>query len=140
MLVATGDFPSTIAQEAPPTVERFSSFLEPSAEPVPGYRLVQRLERGGFGEVWKAIGPGGVPNAMKFLRLDEGGAAVEAGALEFMKFVNHPHLLTTFGIWHRGAYLIIGMELAECTLADRLRAAVHNQLPGIPFAELLEYM
>jgi formylglycine-generating enzyme required for sulfatase activity len=77
---------------------------------------------------------------MKFLRLDEGGAEAEAGALEFMKFVNHPHLLTTFGIWHREAYLIIGMELAECTLADRLRAAVQNQLPGIPFAELLEYM
>jgi formylglycine-generating enzyme required for sulfatase activity len=98
------------------------------------------LRRGGFGEVWKAVGPGGVPNAMKFLRLDEGGAAVEAGALEFMKFINHPHLLTTFGIWHREAYLIIGMELAQCTLADRLRAAVQNQLPGIPFAELLEYM
>jgi formylglycine-generating enzyme required for sulfatase activity len=140
MLVTTDDLPSTITQEAPPLVERFSSFLEPGAEPVPGYHVVQRLGRGGFGEVWKAVGPGGVPNAMKFLRLDEGGAAVEAGALEFMKFINHPHLLTTFGIWQWGAYLIIGMELAECTLADRLRAAAQNQLPGIPFAELLEYM
>jgi formylglycine-generating enzyme required for sulfatase activity len=140
MLVSNGDPFSTIPQEIPPTVGRISSFLEPGAEPVPGYRLVQRLGHGSFGEVWKAVGPGGVPNAMKFLRLEEGGAAVEARALEFMKFVSHPHLLTTFGIWHRESYLIIGMELAECTLGDRLRVAVQNQLPGIPFAELLEYM
>lgn len=77
---------------------------------------------------------------MKFLRLEDGGAAVEALALEFMKFVSHPHLLTTFGIWHEGPYLIIGMELAECTLGDRLRIAVRDQKPGIPFAELVEYM
>jgi formylglycine-generating enzyme required for sulfatase activity len=57
-----------------------------------------------------------------------------------MKFVSHPHLLTTFGIWHREACVILGMELAEGTLGDRLRAAVQSQHPGIPFAELLEYM
>lgn len=113
---------------------------EPDAEPIPGYRLVRRLGRGAFGEVWQASGPGGVPNALKFLRLEERSAAVEAGALEFMKSVHHPHLLTIFGIWQLEAFLIIGMELAECTLADRLQVAVDNQQPGIPFAELIEYM
>jgi hypothetical protein len=92
---------------------KLSVALESGAELVPGYRLTQRLGRGAFGEVWRAIGPGGVPIAMKTLRLEEGGAALEAQALEFMKYVSHPHLLTTFGIWHLDNFLIIGMELAE---------------------------
>src|SRR5262249_33672730 len=35
---------------------------------------------------------------------------------------------------------IIGMELADCTLADRLREAVAQGFPGIPLGELIEYM
>jgi formylglycine-generating enzyme required for sulfatase activity len=129
--------PAEVPTQPPPVP---AVMLHPDAELVPGYQLVERLGRGGFGEVWKAIGPGGVPAAMKVLRLEEGGAAVEAQALEFMKYVNHPHLLTTFGIWHRDNLLILGMELAGGTLKDRLREAVGEQAPGIPITELLEYM
>jgi serine/threonine protein kinase len=110
------------------------------AEVVPGYTLVSRLGRGGFGEVWKATAPGDVPVALKFLPCDEKSAGVEARALDFMKYIVHPHLLTTLGIWHRDELLIIGMELADETLLDRLRRANHEGQAGIPAEELLEYM
>ena len=34
---------------------------------IAGYKLVERIGVGGFGEVWRAIGPGGFPKAVKIL-------------------------------------------------------------------------
>src|SRR3954447_9117365 len=41
--------------------------IEPHAEPIPGYKLIERLGGGGFGEVWKAQAPGGLFKAIKFV-------------------------------------------------------------------------
>jgi serine/threonine protein kinase len=111
---------------------------EPGAEPVPGFRLVQYLGEGSFGEVWKATSPGGVPVALKFIRLQ--GAAVEGRALELMKQLRHPHLLTLAAYWQTPQVLIVALELADGTLADRLQQCLTQRLPGIPRDELLEYM
>ena len=61
------------------------SFLrEPDEEPIPGYRLIEPLGSGGFGEAWKCEAPGGLFKAIKFVfgnlnSLDMDGAARRPG-------------------------------------------------------------
>ncbi len=113
--------------------------LRRDAEPVPGYRLIERLGRGGFGEVWKAEGPGGFKVALKFVPLAEQVGPVELRALQIIREIRHPHLLATFGSWQSDDTLIIAMELAERTLLDRFREAVGQGFEGIPAPEIFEH-
>jgi serine/threonine protein kinase len=78
--------------------------------------------------------------ALKFLCLDDRAAAVEARALESLKLVKHPHTISLFGIWYDDDLLVVGMELAEGSLMDELRAAVARGLAGIPVRQLIEHM
>src|SRR5947209_17427201 len=112
----------------------------PGARPVPEYELIKVLGRGGYGEVWQARGPGGFDVALKFIRLGGQAAQVELRSLDVMRHIRHPHLLALFGAWERDGLLIIAMELADRTLLDRWREAHGQGAPGIPPAELLEYM
>src|SRR3954454_12210946 len=114
--------------------------LMPGARPLPEYELVRLLGRGGFGEVWLATGAGGFDVALKFIRLGAPAAQVELRSLELVKGIRHPHLLTTFGAWHEGDYLIIAMEVAQRTLLQRWQECSAQGMPGIPAGELLEYM
>jgi serine/threonine protein kinase len=127
----SADVRTLTAAPGPPTLA--------GTEPVPGYLLVKCLGQGGFGEVWQALGPGGFPVALKLIRLGAPGA-VELRSLELMKQVRHPNLLGLFGAWQCHGLLVVAMELAEGTLQDRLAGALADGLPGIPAAELLEYM
>lgn len=110
------------------------------SEPLPGYRLVERLGRGGFGEVWKAIAPGGFSVALKLVPLHEKVGATELHSLEIVKGLRHPNLLMAFGAWQREGMLIVAMELADRTLWDRYQEARNGGAPGIPHQELLEYL
>src|SRR5262249_55182307 len=108
--------------------------LEEGARPVPDYELVERLGRGGFGEVWRARGPSHFDVALKSISVGDKTGEIELRSLELMKGIRHAHLLSMFGAWQRDAFLIVAMELAEGTLLDRLNQATAAGQPGIPLA------
>jgi hypothetical protein len=115
--------------------------------PLKGYRLIERLGRGGFGEVWKVEAPGGLHKAAKFVfgdldALDEESrpAEQEAKALERVKGIRHPYILSLEQFRVIDGQLIIVMELADRNLWDRFRECRSQGLPGIPRDELMRYM
>jgi len=93
--------------------------LHEGDRPIPGFHLVRRRGRGGFGEVWEAEAPGGFLVALKFVRLASRAQTAELRALEFVRGIHHPNLLSNFGSWQVDDTLIIGMELADRSLWDR---------------------
>src|SRR5205823_12672788 len=98
---------------------------EPNAEPITGYRLIEPLGSGGFGEVWKCEAPGGLYKAIKFVygslnSLDVDGvrAEQELKALQRIKEVRHPFVCSVERIDTVEGELVIVMELADRTLHD----------------------
>jgi serine/threonine protein kinase len=122
--------------------------IEPHAEPIPGYRLIERLGGGGFGEVWKAEAPGGLLKAIKFVYgdlyaaddADGSRAGQELKALSRVKTVRHAYILSIERFDIIDGQLIIITELADRTLWDRFRECRSGGTPGVPREELLGYM
>jgi hypothetical protein len=121
--------------------------IERHAEPIPGYRLLERLGGGGFGEVWKCEAPGGLLKAIKFVYGDlshagDDGARAEQElkALSRVKSVRHPYILSLERYEVIDGQLLIVMELADRNLWDRFKECRSRGLPGIPRDELLGYL
>ncbi|MEO8493666.1 MAG: tubulin-like doman-containing protein [Planctomycetota bacterium] len=111
-------------------------------EPIPGYHLRERIGAGGYGEVWRADAPGGLTKAVKIVYgpLQDGRAERELKALNRIKQVQHPMLLSLERIEMVNEHLIIVMELAHGSLKDCFEKHVAGGARGIPRVELLAYL
>src|SRR5688572_16322023 len=119
----------------------------PNVEPIRGYRLLEPIGQGGFGEVWKCEAPGGICKAIKFVYGDLNGlenqrfrAEEELRAFQLIKSIRHPFLLSIDRVENIDGELIIVTELADHNL-DELKVKYQTQgEPGIPRTELLGYL
>jgi serine/threonine protein kinase len=119
----------------------------PQSEPIPGYRLVEPLGKGGFGEVWKCEAPGGLLKAVKFIHglgantdTPALGAKQELRALQLIKSIRHPFLLSIERIEVIESEVLVIMELADRSLHDQLTERRAAGQAGIPRKELLGYL
>lgn len=119
----------------------------PNVEAIRGYRLLEPLGKGGFGEVWKCEAPGGIFKAIKFVHGDLNGlenqrfaAEEELRAFQLIKSIRHPFLLSIDRVENIDGELVIITELADQNLHElRLKYQSQGQ-PGIPRPELLGFL
>jgi eukaryotic-like serine/threonine-protein kinase len=106
-----------------------------------GYRLLQRIGSGGFGEVWRAEAPGGIRVAVKVILrpIDQDGVKRELAALQAVKDLRHVFLLPVLSFWQLEDRLLIILELADSSLYDLRQQCQRDGLNGVPVPQLLGY-
>ncbi|HEV3144262.1 MAG TPA: serine/threonine-protein kinase [Gemmataceae bacterium] len=101
--------------------------ITPDSVPFPGYRLLDYLGRGGYGEVWSAKDPEGKKLAIKFLYCEDHKGGRELRTLQKIGLLQHPNLIHHHRVWCYQNYLCVAMELAEGGLDDLLDQALRKE-------------
>lgn len=119
-----------------------SDHLTTGSQPIAGYTLLERIGTGAYGEVWRAEAPGELVKAVKIIHgfHHEGRAMRELSALQRIKQLRHPFLISLERIEVVDGRLIIVTELADMSLKDRFEQCRQAGATGIPRAELLGYL
>ena len=119
-----------------------TTFVPTAGASILGYELLEPIGSGGYGEVWKVRAPGGIDKAIKFVFgvADGSRAQVELKALDKIKEVRHPFLLSLDRVEPVDGRLVIVTELASGSLADIYSQRLNEGHLGIPREELLQYM
>ncbi|MEM7784150.1 MAG: protein kinase, partial [Planctomycetota bacterium] len=107
-----------------------------------GYTLKEQIGSGGFGEVWSAEAPGGLMKAVKvvFGYHDQKHAQAEIKALDRVKQLRHPFLLSLERIEIYENQLVVVTELADGSLADVFNEYITAGQTGIPRDKLLKFL
>jgi len=115
-----------------------------------GLRIVRRIARGGFAEVFEARSiTGGIPCALKVSLdpIDDDNPVVqrELENLQYLKALSgHPRIVVLMDVWTIGGYLVTRWELAPDekvrSLEDLLKHYQAEGRRGIPWEPLLRYI
>ena len=107
-----------------------------------GYKLKYSIGAGGYGEVWAAEAPGGLLKAVKIIYgfHDESRAQRELKALDRIKRLRHPFLISLERIEVENGRLVIVTELADTCLREHFAEYRDRGEHGLPREKLLGYL